>query len=151
MHRDDISVVASVHSEQFARQRHSANWVSCNFSAFPRIMMFVARNEKDRVIGYIQWIQKSGFRQDAIIELEQIAVHQDYQGIGIGEKLIRESLSSVRAYLDDNHSKLKSILITTRADNKSQKLYKKTLDAKVVSVIKGLYSYDEVIMIVKDV
>lgn len=34
-----------------------------------------------------------------------------------------------------------------RADNKAQELYKKTLGAEVVSVIKNLYSADEVIMI----
>jgi ribosomal protein S18 acetylase RimI-like enzyme len=151
MHRDDTSEAASIHSQQFARQRHSENWVSCNFAAFPRIMMFVARNEKDRVIGYIQWIQKSGFRQNAVIELEQIAVYQDYQGIGIEETLIRESLSSVRDYLSDSHSQLKAILVTTGAENKAQELYKNTLDAKVVAVIKGLYAHDEVTMMAKDV
>ena len=146
MHQNDIDAVASIHSQQFCRQHNSVKWISCNFSAFPRIMIFVARSEQDQIIGYIQWIQKSGFRKDSVMELEQIAVHQSYQNIGIGRKLIKESLSSVKKYLDDNNSSLKTVLVTTRADNKAQKLYKKALGAQVVSVIKDLYSHDEVIM-----
>ena len=74
MHEDDIDAVAKVHAEQFPRQKNSVRWISCNFAAFPRILMFVARDEKDKVIGYIQWIQKSGFRPQSVMELEQIAV-----------------------------------------------------------------------------
>ncbi len=151
MHRDDINAVASIHSQQFPRQHSSVKWVSCNFSAFPRVMLFVARSERDQVIGYIQWIQKSGFRKDSVIELEQIAVHQSYQSAGIGEKLIKESLNSVKNYLDDNHSRLKAILVSTHIDNKAQELYKKSLGAKAVSVIKDLYSHDEVIMMANEV
>jgi ribosomal protein S18 acetylase RimI-like enzyme len=151
MRSDDTNEVARIHSQQFARQCNSSQWISCNFAAFPRIMIFVARDEKNQIIGYIQWIQKSGFRQDTVIELEQIAVHQDNQGIGNGEKLIKESLSAIKNYLNDNHKKLKAVLVTTRSDNKAQKLYKKALGAKVVSIIKDLYSHDEVIMIANDV
>ncbi|MCH9716634.1 MAG: GNAT family N-acetyltransferase [Gammaproteobacteria bacterium] len=57
-------------------------------------MIFVARDEKDQVIGYVQWIYKSGFRKEAVIELEQIAVVQDKQGQGVASKLIKESLTS---------------------------------------------------------
>lgn len=57
-------------------------------------MLFVARDEKDQIVGYIQWIQKSGFRNESVIELEQIAVLQNKRGKGIGALLIRESLNS---------------------------------------------------------
>jgi len=74
MHIEDIHAVAKIHENLFPRQCESIKWVSSNFAAYPRIMMFVARDEQDRVIGYIQWIHKSGFRQESVIELEQIAV-----------------------------------------------------------------------------
>jgi ribosomal protein S18 acetylase RimI-like enzyme len=147
MHQDDIDEVARLHSQAFSRQQNSEDWVKCNFAAFPRIMIFVARDEKDQIVGYIQWIQKSGFRKESVIELEQIGVIQNQQGKGIGTKLIQESLSLIRNYLRDSGSLLKAILVSTRTDNAAQALYKKALDAEEVAVIKNLYSHDEVIMI----
>lgn len=147
MHEEDIDAVAKVHSEQFSRQKDSLKWISCNFAAFPRILMFVARDEKDKVIGYIQWIQKSGFRQQSVIELEQIAVLKAQQGKGIGSLLIEQSLKHIKDYLADTNSTLKAILVTTRTDNKAKALYEKTLKAKEIAVIKDLYSHDEVIML----
>src|SRR5438874_2161251 len=104
MHQDDIGEVVRVHSQQFPRQKDSLKWISCNFAAFPRIMMYVARDEEDKIIGYIQWIQKSGFRQESVIELEQIAVLKSYQRKGIGSLLIEKSLENVKAYLSDTNA-----------------------------------------------
>lgn len=147
MHRDDIDAVAELHSQQFPRQHNSTQWVKCNFSAFPRIMMFVARNEKDSVIGYIQWIHKSGFRKESIMELEQISINQDWQGQAIGTQLIKQSLNSIKFYLADTNSTLKAVMVTTSADNiKAQNLYKKALVAQTIAVISGVYHKDEVIM-----
>lgn len=146
MHQEDIKIVAKIHAEQFPRQQHSEKWVRCNFAAFPRIRIFVARDEKDKVIGYVQWIHKSGFRKESVIEIEQIAVTQMQQGKGIGSKLIKESLASIKNSLSDNGSLLKSIIISTRTDNKAQKLYKQILNAEEVATIKDLYSDDEVIL-----
>lgn len=147
MHQDDIKAVAKVHTEQFPRQKESIKWISCNFAAYPRIMMFVARDEKDKIIGYVQWIQKSGFRQESVIELEQIAVLKSHQHKGIGTLLIEKSLQYVKEYLVDANSKLKAILVTTRTDNVAKSLYEKILKAKEIAVIKNLYSHDEVIML----
>jgi ribosomal protein S18 acetylase RimI-like enzyme len=151
MHEDDIEAVSNIHSQQFSRQKDSVRWISCNFSAFPRIMIFVARDEKDKVIGYIQWIQKSGFRQEAVFELEQIAVLKDKQGKGIGTLLIEKSLKYLKDYLTDTNSTLKAVLVTTSTDNVAKSLYEKVLKAKEIAVIKDLYSHDEVIMITRDV
>tara|TARA_R110000868_G_scaffold411465_1_gene704411 strand:+ start:2266 stop:2742 length:477 start_codon:yes stop_codon:yes gene_type:complete len=147
MHKDDIDAVSKVHAEQFSRQLDSVRWISCNFAAFPRIMMFVARDEKDKVTGYIQWIQKSGFRQQSVIELEQIAVLKNQQGKGVGTLLIEKSLKYIKEYLDNTDSNLKAILVTTRTDNSAKSLYEKALKAKEIAVIKDLYSHDEVIML----
>lgn len=145
----DVDAVAAVHSEVFARQSASRKWVKCNFNAYPRIMMFAAENGDGHIVGYIQWIQKSGFREEAVIELEQIAVLPDFQDKGVGTKLINESLSNIKGYLNDQGSLLKAIIVTTRSDNKVQSLYKKVLNAYVAGTIKNLYSHDEVIMLVR--
>jgi ribosomal protein S18 acetylase RimI-like enzyme len=151
MHEDDINAVAKVHSEQFPRQKNSVKWISCNFAAFPRILMFVARDEKDKVVGYIQWLQKSGFRQQSVIELEQIAVLKSYQHKGIGTLLIEKSLRYVKECLADTNSNLKAILVSTRTDNLAKSLYEKVLKAREIAVIKDLYSHDETIMLANDV
>jgi ribosomal protein S18 acetylase RimI-like enzyme len=151
MHEEDIHAVAKVHAKQFARQKDSVSWISCNFAAYPRIMMYVARDEKDKVIGYIQWIQKSGFRQESVIELEQIAVMETQQHKGIGTSLIEKSLGYIKEYLADSNSNLKAILVSTRTNNATKSLYEKVLKAKEIAVIRDLYSHDEVIMLAKGV
>jgi ribosomal protein S18 acetylase RimI-like enzyme len=151
MHRDDIDAVASVHSEGFSRQKDSLKWISCNFAASPRIMVYVARDEEDKIIGYIQWIQKSGFRQQSVMELEQIAVLKSHQKNGIGLLLIKKSLEFIKDYLDDSNCLLKAVLVSTRTDNAAKALYKKALGAEEVALIKDLYSADEAILIAREV
>lgn len=146
MLKEDISSVAIIHSDAFSRQLGSKKWVTCNFNAYPRIMIFVAINELKQAVGYIQWLQKSGFRKESVIELEQIAVLQSFQGAQIGTKLIEQSLKSVKEYLVSQDCMLKAVIVTTRSDNMAQKLYEKTLDVKISATIRNLYSHDEVIM-----
>lgn len=146
---NDVDEVSKVHSEAFKRQFASHKWITCNFNAYPRIMMFVAVNEKNEIVGYIEWIQKSGFRKETVIELEQIAVLPEFQGKKIGTELINCSLKFVREYLNSQNSILKAVMVTTRTDNLAQELYKKTLGAEIVVTIKNLYSADEVVMVAK--
>ena len=147
MVKEDIGSVAEIHSQLFLRQHSSEKWIKSNFAAYPRVMMFVARDQEGKVVGYIQWTHKSGFRKEAVIELEQIGVTRKYQNQGIGRKLIVQSLNEVKNYLGMNNSIMKSILISTRIDNEAQNLYKSVLGAKVVATISELYSSDEVLMI----
>lgn len=152
MFLDDISAVAEVHKKVFSRQQYSQEWIECNFQAFPRTQMFVAEDENSNaIVGYIQWIQKSGFRPEVVLELEQIAVAPDYQGRGIGSLLILSSLSAVKQHLAAWNQKLKHVIVTTRADNAAQRLYRKTLSVEIEATIGNLFSADEVIMIVRNV
>lgn len=147
---DDLSAVAKVHNATFSRQKHSQEWVCCNFNAFPRIRYYLAEVDKI-VVGYIQWIEKSGFRQEVILELEQIAVLPTFQRQGIGTDLIIQSLRNVKKELEHRQATIKHILVTTRFDNSAQKLYAQTLNAKPEAVLKNLFSADEVIMISRNV
>jgi ribosomal protein S18 acetylase RimI-like enzyme len=110
-------------------------------------MIFVAANELNQIVGYIQWLQKSGFRKETVIELEQIAILSTFQGKQIGTQLIAQSLKLVEEYLARQTSILKAVIVTTRSDNMAQNLYEKTLGVKINATIKNLYSHDEVIMI----
>ncbi len=150
MKSNDLEGAAQVHQLAFTRQKDSLAWLQCNLNATPRFLNFVVVVD-EQVVGYIVWVQKSGFRQEAVMELEQLAVSPEFQGQSIGRRLITESLTLVKAHLIENGSRLKHILVTTRADNHAQKLYKETLGAKVETTIANLYSADEVLMIARNV
>lgn len=100
--------------------------------------------------GYI-WNQKSGFRSEAVVELEQIAVLPSHHGKGIGSSLIEETLPLVKYQLTKQGSVLKHVTVTTRADNHAQKLYRDILGAEVEATIANLYSGDEVLMVARNI
>ncbi len=146
----DLEYIAKIHSEAFLRQTLSQEWVSCNFRAFPRIKYFVAEIEA-KIVGYIQWIEKSGFRKDVVLELEQMAVQPAMQGKKIGTALIQQSLPLVQKELAKRQASIKHLLVTTRDDNPAQQLYAKTIQATVECTIRNLFSADEVVMISRNV
>ncbi len=146
----DLDAVAAVHKAAFARQQYSKEWISANFAAYPRMQFYVAEVDGE-IRGFIHWTQKSGFRPEVILELEQIAVHPDAHGKGIGTALIRDSLPLVKAQLATREAVLKHIIVTTRADNAAQRIYQKELGAEIEAVITNLYSADEVFMIARNV
>lgn len=149
--KEDLAATAKVHETAFVRQKMSREWIECNSSSYPLSQIFVAEKENKEIIGYIQWCQKSGFRPEVVLELVQLAVHPSSQNRGVGTKLIMKSLPLVQEQLKSRQAKVKHIIVTTRADNYAQKLYKKTLNAKVEATITNLYSDDEVFMISRNI
>lgn len=143
----DLAGTAEVHKAAFIRQTMSYEWIECNAGAYPKSQIYLAENNKSEIVGYIHWCQKSGFRPEVVLELEQLAVHPTWQGKGLGTKLIQESLPQVQAQLKARNAAIKHIVVTTRADNFAQKLYRKALNAEVEATISNLYSADEVFMI----
>ncbi|TEW51444.1 GNAT family N-acetyltransferase [Psychromonas algicola] len=150
MNITDIESVAKIHQSVFPRQQHSFEWIKCNYNASPRILNFVAIID-DEIVGYITWIQKSGFRPQVVLELEQLAVKPSWQGQGAGRNIITGSLVIIKRFLAKNGSTLKHILVTTRSDNFAQNLYRETLGAEIEAEISNLYSDDEVLMIARNV
>jgi len=148
--KNDLVQTAAVHQQVFTRQTRSLAWLTCNVNAFPRFLVFVAETQGE-IQGYIIWHQKSGFRSEAVIELDQLAVLQKQQGQGIGSQLISDSLPLVKAQLALAGASVKHILVSTRADNAAQSLYKRTLNVEVEATFSDLYSDDEVLMIARHV
>ncbi|RKF13772.1 GNAT family N-acetyltransferase [Alginatibacterium sediminis] len=150
MSEADLKDAAFVHQREFARQQRSLEWLRCNLSAYPRFLSYVVVVD-NTVVGYISWAQKSGFRPEVVLELEQLAVLSNYQGKGLGRALIKQSLVLVEKQLSDTGSSIKHIMLTTRADNHAQKLYRSALGAEIEATIANLYSADEVLMIARNV
>lgn len=152
--KDFIPHLSKLHKEIFPTdtitKEDSLKWITGNFNAYPRFKYYVAIKEKI-IVGYILWMEKGGFRKKAVLELEQIGITESMRGKGVGTKLIKESIKDIiNNFLVPNNRKLHIIEITTSTDNKAQKLYKKTLNAKAECVIKDLYEGDELLMISKD-
>lgn len=150
MEENDLDKVSAVHANAFPRQRHSKEWLSCTFKASPRTLCFVIEQD-NQVQGYIIWAQKSGFRPEAVIELEQIAIDPSQQNKGLGQYLIEQSLSQVKDQLYFLGSKVKHVLVSTRTDNHAQNIYRKVLGAEVEATISNLFSADEVYMVARNV
>ena len=151
MRKDDIASMVKIYLDCFKGMKNSEDvkkWIICNFNAYPRMQYFVAEVE-NRVVGYILWVEKGGFRKEAVLELEQIGVLSDFRGKGIGSKLVIESLEEMKKYLNDRGSRLKLVEVTTGTSNQAQKLYSKTLNAKPECTIRDLYRGDELIMIAR--
>lgn len=144
----DTSNIAAIHREAFARQQNSEQWVTSTLAAGPRFYCYVVEVGAE-IAGYIFWAQKSGFRPEVVLELDQVAMLKRYQGKGYAEKLIRESMGLVEHQLAETDQRIKAVLVSTRADNLAQRLYTKTLGVKTVAQIDDLYSAAEVIMISK--
>lgn len=143
----DIPAVAKIHEVSFPRQTSSHEWIACNLAAFPRFQCFVAENNSAGILGYVIWNQKSGFRQEVVLELEQIAVLPEFQRNGIGKSLITESLLEVERHLEQRGATIKSVMVSTRTDNAAQSLYRQVFDVVSAAVIRDLYSADEVILV----
>ncbi len=150
MESNDLAGAAEVHQRAFPRQTYSGDWLTCHFRAFPACQSFVAECG-GTVVGLILWTEKSGFRKEAFVELEQIAVEPEAQGRGIGTELILKSLPVVAAKIAERGAILKTIIVNTRADNYAQELYRKTLGAEPVARIAGIFTADEVYLVARDV
>ena len=150
MEQRDLTAAAEIYQATFVRQSHSLEWLQCNLNAFPRYMMFVAQCDNE-ILGFITWAQKSGFRREVVLELELLAVKPNCQGKGVGKKLIVDSLPLVKTLLASKDAVLKHVLVTTRADNYAQELYKNALGAEIEATISNLYSADEVLMIARNI
>ena len=149
MNEVDIDQTARVHQEAFIRQKSSRDWILYNLNACPKTLCYVALHAGS-VVGYIFWTQKSGFRDQVVLELEQIAVTPEYQGKGVGAKLISGSLPRVNRIIESGGSTIKHLMVTTRADNYAQSLYRNILGAQVEATIANLYSADEVVMVARN-
>jgi ribosomal protein S18 acetylase RimI-like enzyme len=145
----DLDAIADIHAQAFVRQQHSKEWLACNARAHPRMRLYVAELEAE-VRGFILWTEKSGFREGAVLELEQIAVAAAYRKRGIGEALVTQSLADVAKQLAARSATIRAVVVSTRADNDAQRLYRKTLGAEIEAKVPSLYSGDEVLMVARN-
>lgn len=145
--KDNLGIIAAIHAACFPRQSRSLEWIGCHIAAFPSKRVFAARFG-GKIVGYAVWGEKSGFRNQAIIELEQIAVLPDWQGRGIATRMIEVSQDAVLSAIAERDATVRAVMVTTRSDNAAQRLYRRVLGVEPVATIPRLFGgVDEVVML----
>lgn len=127
----DISAIAAINRLSFSGNKPpglAEEWIASHYRQGNQYQYFVFVSE-GRVAGYISWEIRGGFaREIPVIELEQLAVHPDQRGRGIGGRLVEETFAVMRAWVKGRQpeaTKLR-VLVWTRKDNeKAQALYTK--------------------------
>ncbi|MGA8302783.1 MAG: GNAT family N-acetyltransferase [Thermoplasmata archaeon] len=148
----DLGEIASIGSEAFSGLRpveEGRRWVEACWRAAPRMQYWVALTS-GTVVGYILWLEKGGFRRDAVLELEQVAVRPTLRGQGVGEALIRRSLDDLRRALRARGSQLKLVEVTTGTEQGALGFYARVLGTEVAARIPDFFRGDECILIARE-
>ena len=142
---EDIPALTDVYETCFPREKLQKQWIEANFRSFPRIVYYIVEIEST-IVGYIQWSVKSGFRDNSVVELEQLAVLPGHSGKGFGSKLIEQTFELFKEHLFDLGVGVKAVYVTTREGNFAEKLYMKVLGVERSAIIKEYGSGDEVVL-----
>jgi ribosomal protein S18 acetylase RimI-like enzyme len=149
---EDLEAIAAIGSEAFSGLRPIAEgrrWVEASWRASPRMQYWVAVSSGS-VVAYILWLEKGGFRKDAVLELEQVAVRSSVRGQGVGEALIRGSLEGLRRDLQARGARLKLVEVTTGSEQGALGFYERVLGTKVAAQIPDFFRGDEFILIARE-
>jgi len=153
---EDALQVSDIGGKNFSSMKDevkASHWVLCKILSYPVANYFVAACG-DEVGGYILWTEHGGFRQEAVVELEQIAVNPNLQGNGIGLQLILQSFWLLKEYFESRGSVIKVVMVTTNAKNEAQKLYIKAFEqlgffVSQKLVVLDMYRDDELMLVFK--
>jgi len=149
MKHSDLIGAAQVHQQVFGRHKQSPYWIEATLDAFPRFLCFVAEDAQG-ILGYLIWAQRSGFRDDATVELDQIAVLPDRLTDQVGRHLVEESLQHVSVQLAAQGACVKHINVNVREDDFQHRPYQPALEAEVAEAIAGLYHVDEALIATRE-
>ncbi|GAA6131495.1 GNAT family N-acetyltransferase [Halopseudomonas sabulinigri] len=149
MKRNDLAGAVQVHQQAFGRQAQSPYWIEVTLEAFPRFLCFVAE-EGAQILGYLIWAQQRGYRDEASLELDQIAVLPEFLSEQVARRLIEESMPHVSAQLASQGICAKHINISLRDDEHLHRPYQAALDIEVTTAISELYRIDKVMMAAKE-
>jgi len=146
--KSHIDGISKVYSICFPREVKHDMWITSCFNSYPKSVYYVFMDNSDTQ-GYILWSVRNGFRAKAIIELEQLGVHPEQAGQGIGRKLISESFKLFKSHIAGLGLDVGSIMVTTSEGNYAEKLYESTLGVTRNGMIEGYGSGNELVLFKK--
>ena len=141
----DIESIANIYKTCFPRERNHDLWIRSSLRAYPRGVYYVMTVDGD-TCGYILWCVKNGFRPESIVELEQVAIHPDFAGRGLGRELIETSIDRFKGHVEALGHSIGAILVTTSDGNFAEGLYESTLGVSRSATIANYGSGTEVIL-----
>lgn len=141
----DIDSISQIYLDCFPNERNHLLWITSCFNSFPRGIYYVVE-QQGVLAGYILWCVKNGFRDATIIELEQVAVHPQYSGAGLGRRLILDSFERFKQHVTDTGHRVGAVMVTTTEGNFAENLYKSTLNVSRAAMLTGYASGNEVIL-----
>ena len=141
----DIDSISQIYMNCFPDERNHLLWIKSSFNSFPRGVYYVVE-QQGIIAGYILWCVKNGFRDATIIELEQVAVDPQYNGAGLGRRLIANSFERFKQHVKDTGHRVGAVMVTTTEGNYAENLYKSTLHVSRAAILTGYASGNEVIL-----
>jgi len=147
----DRDGIAAIGAEAFRGLRpieRGRAWVEACWRAAPRMRYWVAESPAG-LLGYILWVEKGGFREEAVLELEQVAVAEKARSRGVGAKLVTRSLGEFEEALRERGARLKLVEVTTGSEQGAVDFYRRTLGAEVVATLPNVFRGDEHILIAR--
>jgi ribosomal protein S18 acetylase RimI-like enzyme len=147
----DLTTIARIGSGSFSGLQPLAvgrRWVRACWAGRPRMRYWTA-TQRGRVVAYILWIEKGGFRSEAVLELEQIAVVPNLRGQGIGGVLVHESFQQLTLELTASGRRVKLVEVTTGSEQGAIDFYRRVLGAELVATIPDLFRGDEYLLIAR--
>jgi ribosomal protein S18 acetylase RimI-like enzyme len=149
--RADLEAIARIGAESFSGLRPLSNgrrWVRACWAARPRMRYWVAADGR-AIVAYILWLEKGGFRSEAVLELEQIAVSPDRRGQGIGKLLVQRSFRALQQGIEGAGRRVKAVEVTTGAEQHAVAFYRRALGARRAATVPDLFRGDEHILIAR--
>ena len=141
----DLEGIARVYRSCFPGEVDHESWIHSTFASHPRAVYYVVTMDGD-ICGYILWCVKNGFREECIVELEQIGVHPDAAGQGLGRALIEQSIAEFQRHIEALGYRIGAILVTTSEGNFAERLYESTLGVTRSAKIANYGSGTELIL-----
>jgi len=112
---EDLRAMAEINTASFSGNRgdveKALEWMQCWFRAYPLYQYFSIQVE-GKVAGYVGWQIHGGFlREHPILELEQIALKEEFRNQKLGPLLIHKSMGEVLSWMSGHNSRMRDEIV----------------------------------------
>ncbi len=122
----DLESIAHINRLSFSGNKPEGmaeKWVSSHFAQGDQYHYFVFE-ENGNIGGYISWEMRGGFaREVPVIELEQLAVHPNFRGKGVGGILVNGTFDAMKQWVHEHQplAQEMKVFVWTKKDNEKAK------------------------------